>query len=196
MVKNNIIILKLSIKDSDPLIFRTIQVPLNYSLYELHQIIQCSFQWSDSCQYIFRINEDIMIPDYVVGTTLNDVFNSNNNKITYEYDPVDNWVINIDVLGFKNEIHLEDYPNCIDGSNASPLEGTGGVVAFQILCNILKNPDDPGYIQALEVLGEDFFPEHFNEDEINFYLQDEGELNSDYYDDLEDFETFGISEDE
>jgi len=192
-MKNNIDILKLSIEKSVPEIFRIIQVPLNYTLFELHKIIQSCFLWSDSEIFAFNLNGNILNPEYLPGTLLVDVFNDKSNKLTYLYDPKDDWLINIDVQGFFFTDNLSDFPFCSDGQNASPPEGIGGILAYQELCLIINDSGNPKHKSALEILGIEFDPTVFDPEEINYYLLDEGEMNSEFFDEFDDIDGFGIT---
>ncbi len=59
-------------------------------------------------------------------------------KIKYKYDFGDNWLINIEVL--KEENVEDEYPKCIDGKRAGPLEDCGGVWGYYSVLEALNDP--------------------------------------------------------
>jgi len=60
------------------------------------------------------------------------------------------------------------YPICIKGKRACPPEDCGGIWRYEELLAILQDPNHEEYKETLEWVGNDFDPEYFNKDEINF----------------------------
>ncbi len=70
MAYKNIYQFKITLQDISPAIWRRIQVPENYTFWDLHVAIQDSMGWTDSHLHAFRIKnpdtgeiEEIGIPD-------------------------------------------------------------------------------------------------------------------------------------
>ncbi|MBN1848853.1 MAG: DUF1841 family protein [Deltaproteobacteria bacterium] len=167
-----------------PPIWRRIQVPENYSFWDLHVAIQDAMGWSDYHLHAFAIQnpktgkkEEIGIPDdhwegkrILPGweQKIKRYFTLENNKALYSYDFSDDW---------QHEIKLEKiiphkegirYPVCVTGKRACPPEDCGGIFGYEDLLEILSDPDHEEYEDTREWLGNDFNPDHFSVSEIVF----------------------------
>ena len=177
---------KVTLKDIRPPVWRRIQVPENYSFWELHVAILDAMGWLGYHLHAFEIfnpkrgiKEEIGIPDEEWGLAdvemhagwekrISGYFTLENNKALYTYDFGDDWrhAVVLEKILPKNKDAT--YPLCIKGKRACPPEDCGGVWGYQDLLEILSNPDDERYDEMMEWLGGGFDPEHFVIDEIQF----------------------------
>jgi hypothetical protein len=181
---------KISLKNISPPIWRRIQVPENYSFWDLHVAIQNAMGWLDCHLHEFTTIEkdykkiqrigvpDIEMDDFEVLPSwkekINNWFSLDNNKaINYTYDFGDNWEHRVELEKILKRKEGVDYPICITGKRACPPEDCGGVWGYENTINILKNPKKPEYKETLEWLGGDFFPEKFDCSEVFFEDPDE-----------------------
>ncbi len=180
----NVYQFKIILDDIKPPIWRRIQVPENYTFWDLHVAIQDAMGWTDSHLHQFRIaspkpskTKYIGLPDEedfgqetLKGweEAISQWFGFDKNKIMrYDYDFGDNWGHKI----ILEKIFPGDggkYPRCIDGARACPPEDCGGVGGYEDLLNIVKNPKHPEYKDMLEWLGGDFTVEEFDCKEVIF----------------------------
>ena len=92
-------------------------------------------------------------------------------KFIYLYDFGDNWEHTILVEKILPLDEKSHYPICLAGKRSCPPEDCGGPYRYQDLLDIIKDPEDPEYEEALDCLGEDFAPEWFEVEFVNMHLK-------------------------
>jgi len=173
--------IKISLKGIKPQIWRRVLVPTDFSLHQLHLVIQAAMGWENYHLYNFEINgQEFGLPD---EEDLFEMIDSRNVKldslflkgivsnISYIYDFGDNWEHNIKIEKVIPEDPNEFYPKCIAGKRACPPEDCGGVYGYYNLLEILSDPSNEEYEETKEWVGEDFDPEKFDIEEINSMLK-------------------------
>ena len=185
MAYKNVYQFKITMKEIKPAIWRRIQVPENYTFWDLHVAIQDSMGWTDSHLHAFKIinpeieeSEEIGIPDdsefaefpMLAGWEENiaDWFSEENNKANYNYDFGDDWNHYVVLEKILPKEEGVKYPICLDGKRACPPEDCGGVWGYENLLEIIKNPDHEEYEEMMEWLGGGFDPEHFEAGKVKF----------------------------
>lgn len=143
--------LKISLAGVKPAIWRRVQVPDNFSLADLHAVIQLAMGWSDYHFHEFVIDRYTYCPPDDEGgdsgTTLDerryylkdlqlDVLAGFN----YVYDYGDDWLHEIKVEKILPVAEGEPVPVLLAGKRACPPEDIGGVPAFLEILEILANP--------------------------------------------------------
>ena len=151
--------------ESDPLVWRRIVVPADYTFYHLHKAIQGAFGWENS--HLFQFSEsgfsdktvygipgDDIDPDMITidakKTKMSRIFRKEGETYCYIYDYGDAWEHRL-VLE-KKEAKDMAVPWCIDGAGACPPEDVGGIHGYQQMLEVLKKPRHPekaGYIEWL-----------------------------------------------
>lgn len=157
-------------------------VPVDLNLGDLHDIIQISFDWSDSHLHQFygqnrKISygpqNSYMESDHDESTVLlSKLFKKPKDRLSYTYDFGDDWRVGIEV---EDVLKSDDgqLPRCIGGRRMGPLEDSGGPLNWSEMVQELKVevpltmmqdviPEDA----ALEP-GEDFDPAVFSIEGIN-----------------------------
>jgi hypothetical protein len=165
----------------DPPIWRRIQVPENYSFWDLHVAIQDAMGWRDYHLHAFRVvgSEDVIgIPDKEGDDPLEtkpgwklrifDYFNAQCPLAVYEYDFGSSWVHAIRFEGLQDAEAGGTYPKCLDGARHRPPEDCGGVQGYEDLLKTLSDPSDPEHASKLEWVGGSFDSEHFDATAIQF----------------------------
>jgi pRiA4b ORF-3-like protein len=170
---------KVVLKDSNPPIWRRIQVP-DITLGELHQVLQAVMGWEYYHLHQFVIRGDYygalgpedMLWDEEMhneeGTSISQVVKGGRKvRFTYEYDFGDSW---------QHEIVLEKtlepepqvkYPRCIEGERACPPEDCGGVWGYAEFLEAIADPAHEDHDETLQWVGGRFDPEKFSVDEVN-----------------------------
>lgn len=172
---------KLTLAGSKPPIWRRIQIPENYSFWQLHFAIQDSMGWEDYHLHQFtmsnsrtglRIGESAELDDSDMvnerKTKISKYFSTSNNKAMYEYDFGDGWEHQIlleKIIQADNEV---EYPICLAGKRACPPEDCGGIWGYMDLLEIINNPNHPDYEERMEWLGDEFDPEDFKPEDVVF----------------------------
>lgn len=160
------------LEGTKPQVWRRIQVPENYTMWDLHVAIQDAMGWSDCHLHEFRTIEKrpgkvvrIGIPDdYGYGNeamagweqNIDDWFLLEKQPMmNYEYDFGDGWDHKIILEKIIVKTKGTKYPSCIDGKNACPFEDSGGIYGFYNKIDILKNPEHERYDEVKDWMGDE-----------------------------------------
>jgi hypothetical protein len=174
---------KITLEDSKPVIWRRIQVPENYTFWDLHVAIQDAMGWYDCHLHQFEMVDPKQSEQVTIGkpdeefdepiltewkTSIADYFSLKNKKAFYTYDFGDDWRHKI-VLEKIAPIEVEQtYPQCVAGEMACPPEDCGGIYGYQDLIEIMNDPKHEDHESMLEWLGRELEPTAFSIDSIHF----------------------------
>ena len=141
-MENEIVVIRIKLKDAPIPIWRRIHLNPNISLDEFHEIIQIVMGWENYHLYCFRvegkcytITEDLLDDIYYISSdfvTLKEILDSNK-KFIYEYDFGDSWVHEIVFNKYIEPKKDVRYPICASGRGICPPEDIGGVGGYSIL---------------------------------------------------------------
>jgi len=183
MYTNEVYRFKIRLKGIKPMIWRRIEVPSDFTFWELNYAVIDSMGWEGYhfSEFIMKnpasgIKERIVFPDSEMGPSsmsmpekkIADYFTLHNKECSYIYDFGDNWehVIKLE------DIHPADentvYPVCTGGKRACPPEDCGGIGGYYDLLEILEDPDDPEHEEMKGWVGEDFDPQFFDKSRVFF----------------------------
>jgi hypothetical protein len=177
-------VLRVSIADSNPEIWRELSVPDVCTLGDLHMIIQVAFGWGNEHMHLFTVKSSrygMMDGDFGFSdddnvideddVCLYDLKLRTRQKFRYLYDFGDSWEHEITVsktITNKDDEKLEP-PCCLGGERAGPLEDTGGIWGYERLLAILKDPTHKEYEEIHDWL-EDYDAENFDIEDVNNQL--------------------------
>ena len=179
----NVYQLKITLKYIRPPIWRRIQVPGDYTLFDLHDVIQDVFGWFNCHLHEFRIeNSSYSDPELLdefdefgindeSKITIQDLDLKEGGSFVYIYDFGDGWehIILIEkILPYDENKKL---PFCIKGKRACPPEDVGGTWGYQMFLEAINAPENEEHESYLEWIGGEFDPEFFNLESINNILQ-------------------------
>lgn len=175
--------IKVTLKHSDPPIWRRIQVSSNTTLHKFHRILQVVMGWYDSHLHQFIIRGTYYTdPDSY--DDWGEVENKNERPVKlsqvsgmktrfiYEYDFGDGWEHEILIEKILPPQKGMRYPVCLAGKRACPPEDCGGIWGYADLLEAIQNPKHPEHKEMLEWVGGKFDPEAFDLDRINRQLKD------------------------
>ncbi len=174
--------IKVTLCDSQPPIWRRIQVRSDVTLAKLHRILQCVMGWEDAHLHEFVIQGEYYgIPDQDEGEQrkirderkykLGDIVAAERSQFAYNYDFGDYWQ---HVLVIEKTLPPKEgvrYPVCLAGSRACPPEDVGGISGYENFLQAIKNPDHPEHGEYRAWVGSDFDPEALAVDEVNQRLR-------------------------
>jgi hypothetical protein len=111
----------------------------------------------------FRTGDPVPDEDMV---TLREAAPRKGSRMRYEYDFGDSWVHEIVV---EEALPHDGVPHavCVAGERAAPPEDCGGAPRYEVLLEVLVDPDHPEREDWLEWLGDGYDPEAFDKDAIN-----------------------------
>lgn len=155
--------LRITIEETEPLVWRRLVVPLSLTFSEFHLALQSAFGWEDRHLYSFRAADVNGKPRLIVGpdeeaedlgaepasgVVLTDLFDAwtSDALIEYEYDLGDAWTHEIQVIG-PGELAAGELL-CLEGANRGPVEDSGGPHGYRRLVQILGDRTHPEYRDA------------------------------------------------
>ncbi len=164
--------LRVTITDIEPPIWRLVRVPDEYTLHQLHRVLQLVFGWQDYHLYDFRLGERrFEAPDPEAegedstAVRLRDLALTAGSRLTYTYDFGDYWQHEIVVEDIHVPIrHLDEppLPALLGGARAGPHEDSGGSSGYQRMVKALRNRRHPEHRHYREWAGELYDPERFD----------------------------------
>lgn len=166
-------ILHISIAFSEPLIWRRIQVPGEFNLSQLHDLIQQSMGWSDSHVHQFLIGKICYEPT-MKGTALREAKRFDENKylvhsleddmrfmFTYLYGAGEGWEHQIQLEEIIPAGKTPQQPLLLAGEGACPPEVVGDIHEYQALLTALETPGHKHHNRLFELIGHDDFDPGF-----------------------------------
>jgi len=154
---------------SEPMVWRRLLVPEQFSFLRLHHVIQSAFGWEDDHLFQFSpkgygsfplVNipnpeDDFMFRDEkslnAAKTKLFEIFTMPKQKMIYIYDFGDDWKHQVTLEKITEEKLLR--ADCIAGQGACPPKDCGGPWGYENLKQILNDPKDPEHAEMKEWLG-------------------------------------------
>ena len=173
--------LKIVLLNTDPEVWRTIRVPRDIILENLHYVIQRAMGWEDEHLHEFSIGKKrySQPSPNMLGLSkppvnesivrLNGVAKPNA-TFRYQYDFGDCWVHEIKI---EREVLSESSQRlaiCTGGGNACPPEGCGGAYGYRSMLSILSDPQHEEYGERKDWLGDEFDPLRFDLAKANALL--------------------------
>lgn len=135
----DIVELKVILRDIEPPVMRRVQIPGDYSLRRVHDVIQVVMGWYDMHLYEFKLGEKTYGQPDIEGELSFGVriFDDRNIKLekliergvrefTYTYDLGDDWQHDVEVVRTLAPEQGVDYPVLVEWSRACPPEDVGG----------------------------------------------------------------------
>lgn len=177
---------KVTLKDVRPPIWRRIEVPAEYSFWDLHVAIQDSMGWYDCHLHEFKIVNPVTGTIDKIGIPDDDYldekdiplagwespiamyFKEPGDKSDYYYDMGDYWEHQVVWEGIAPRTSGTKYPLCLAGERACPPEDCGGTGGYKKLLRVLRNPSHKEHNSMLEWLGRKYDPEDFSPEKVHF----------------------------
>ena len=173
---------RLSLEGIRPEVWRRVAVPSDFTLAQLHRVIQAAMGWQDYHLHEFIVSGrtyGVPDPDYDIDRDviddrtahLRDLNLSPGTRVAYLYDFGDNWrhIVELeDVLSVGSEAAI---PVCLAGEHATPPEDVGGVSGYEEFLEILADPSHEEHEHMRSWVGRRFDPEYFSNEEANRRLR-------------------------
>jgi hypothetical protein len=148
--------LRITIQDTEPEIWRRLQLPETVTVPEFHRVIQAAFGWENRHLYGIRCSDlrgegrVIVGPDDAAEDTgaepasgvvlfeLLDAQRTGPANFEYEYDFGDAWTHTVEVMG-PAELPAGTL-RCTEGANRGPVEDSGGPYGYRRVIEVLADP--------------------------------------------------------
>jgi len=165
---------KVELLDTSPLIWRQLEVPADYSFWDLHVAIQDAMGWTDTHLHAFEVEgassvQEIGIPDFDADESvvpgwdvgLSEYFESPGDRVIYEYDFGDSWRHSIQLEATASTEPGVEYPRCVVGARKCPPEDCGGPFGFMDFLEAISDPSHGDHDDLLKWCGGSFDAEKF-----------------------------------
>jgi hypothetical protein len=162
--------LKIELAGLEPSIWRRVIIPADYTLNDLHAVVQVVLGWDNEHLHEFQIKRQKYSLDTYYGgldeceAVLREVVKPRS-KFEYIYDLGDCWTHEIVVEARID--HETTTPICVGGKRAGPPEGCGGPWGFANALELLSSGSEDSTSEAMELLGESFDPNAFDLNKAN-----------------------------
>lgn len=171
--------LKIALCDTEPPIWRRVEVPSSITLKALHAVIQAAMGWQNSHLYQFRIGRQTVdgpgfddggfrdAPRLTAGRVrLDDLLAHNLKRFAYVYDMGDNWEHALRIEKVLPADPAAAYPRFVDGAGRCPPEDVGGIPGFYDFLAVLEDHEHPDHEELSAWYGGAFDPEAMDESDI------------------------------
>jgi hypothetical protein len=149
---NEIATVRIELRDTDPVIWRQVEVPTSITLKVLHHIIQAAMGWFDYHLWEFAIDKRRygLPTDEDWGTEprtdaakvrLRDVLRPRKTTIDYLYDFGDCWEHLLTVTNIRTGDPDLSYPRYIAGERNAPPEDCDGILGFYETLDAAADPN-------------------------------------------------------
>jgi len=171
--------------ETDPVVWRRIEVPARYSFWDLHVAIQDAMGWLDYHLHEFQVVhpktrnlERIGIPDdefideepclagWEVGVS--EYVDRHVPPMLYSYDFGDEWRHTVFYEGTWSAEDDATYPRCVAGARRCPPEDCGGTEGFRDFLAAVADRRHPEHAGMLRWVGGSFGPEAFDPATVRF----------------------------
>jgi hypothetical protein len=169
--------LHIALADSDPLIWRRVDLPIDSSLKMLHDVIQGAMGWLDYHLWEFEAGDKrygLPDPDWpddslsaAKNTKLKTLIDHGVQRLDYIYDMGDSWEHFITIEAVEAGQPAVKYPRYVDGARRAPPEDVGGIPGFEAFLEAIADAKHPEHREAIEwhhgCYGEAFNPNTIDE---------------------------------
>jgi hypothetical protein len=171
--------MKVTLKDIEPSIWRSVLVPGGITLHKFHKILQVVMGWQGYHLYSFTVGESLYgIPDPDYAPEFKDSLRvklqkviSEKMKFVYVYDFGDNWEHEIQVEQILKANKGDFHPVCLGGKRACPPEDVGGACGYEDFLEAFSDPSHEEYEHMHAWAGDGFDPERFDLQTVNEKLR-------------------------
>ncbi len=176
--------LSIQLAKIEPAIWRRIVVPGQWTLRQLHQVLQVTMGWTHSHLHQFIVPSKNGSTYYGEPSPEDDYFHKDDRRVRlaqiapkegatflYEYDFGDCWKHEITVEHIESPPEDEPpYPWCLDGQRACPPEDSGGVSGYTHFLEAWRDRNHPDHQDMRQWVGKHYQPELFSVQQVNAAL--------------------------
>jgi len=173
---SDVVRLKITLMDTEPAIWRRVEVPAAITLKELHAIIQAAMGWENYHLYQFQVGHQTINGPGMDGGSfsdrkkisagrvqLSDLVTGKIKRFDYLYDMGDGWEHELLVEKLMPADPAADYPRFIDGAGQCPPEDVGGLPGFYNFLEALEDTEHPDHEELTDRYGGPFDPSDLDE---------------------------------
>jgi len=169
--------LHIALADTDPSIWRRVEVPVDANLKMLHDVIQSAMGWFDYHLWEFEVGDKrygLPDPDWpddalsaAKNTRLNTLIDRGVRQILYTYDMGENGEHIVTLEAIEDGEARTKYPRYVEGEHRAPPEDCGGTPGFKVFLDAVTDPSHSEHEDVTEwhqdCCGEPFDPDEIDE---------------------------------
>jgi len=163
-IGDEICTLRIELADTEPRIWRELEVPTSVTLKTLHQIVQAAMGWGNYHLWEFKLGRQRFAtphagdwgsekPRDAGKVQLHELLSPSRTQIDYLYDFGDDWLHHLTVSRIRPAEAGVAYPRYIGGERNAPPEDCGGTPGFYNKLDILADQGHPDHEDIVEWLG-------------------------------------------
>lgn len=162
---------RVGLVDSEPEIWRRLELRPSLTLGQVHQILQAAFGWEDAHLHRFT-DSDPFTPLRPVGgnipepsqwlpadwceeptdldeedCSLDELLTRGSGTAFYEYDSGDSWLHRMELVSRRPAGEETLSARLTDGARRGPLEDSGGLPGYEHIMDALADPTHPDHIE-------------------------------------------------
>ena len=160
---NQVGTIRIVLQDTDPPIWREVEVPTSITLKVLHDIVQITMGWLDQHLWEFKIDGrtyglpmdedwDAAPRTEAIKVRLRDVLKPWKTTIDYMYDFGDSWEHRLTITKVRPGQPGVSYPHYVGGEWDCPPEDCGGIPGYYNMLDALADPGHPAHAEIAEYL--------------------------------------------
>ena len=183
---NQVLRFRVTLNEIRPEVWREIEVPIDYTFWDLHVALQDAIGWQDSHLHLFRVAipgvaepVEIGIPDPELSaqdseclpgwlTPVRGLLRNVGDRATYLYDFGDGWEHDLVLEDLVPRVRGGRYPRCTAGERACPPEDCGGPGGYERLLEIIADPKHEEHEEMTAWLGRPWDAEAFDPAQVHF----------------------------
>ncbi|HLP29519.1 MAG TPA: plasmid pRiA4b ORF-3 family protein [Candidatus Didemnitutus sp.] len=154
LTASHIAILRISLNNIEPEIWRVFTVPAKIDLAELHLVLQHVMGWKNVHPHEWEVDEK--------GGSLRKVAASLGDTFNYSYDPKEKWDHTVEVVATGPLSTFLQPFKVLDGEGACPPEDVGGAKGFEKFCAVMADTKHPKYAEQRAWYGGTFYRDAYN----------------------------------
>ena len=175
---------RIELEETDPLVWRELDLPLSTTLAALHDIIQVVMRWTDSHLHEFVVGEKVYGvpgPDDEMyerkvykakALRLGTLIDRGVREFLYIYDFGDDWRHRITIEDVRQGDPGAEYPHFVAGERRAPPEDVGGTTGFEEFLEAMADPEHEDHERMLEWYGKRFDPDDIDERHVRMIIED------------------------
>jgi hypothetical protein len=177
--------IRVELKYTQPKVWRRVEVPLSFTLWDMNDVIQAIFDWDGDHLWGFELGRRDLTklgmmrhwgwgPEEAEDVQIKTLVDWGVKKFSYTYDYGDSWEHLLTIMRVLDANPRIKYPNLVAGANFAPMEDMGGIWGYYKFVEAAGDPNHPDRKDLEEQYGEscmnDFDPERFDKERADSRL--------------------------
>lgn len=171
-----VLVVRVGLVDSEPEIWRQLELRASLTLVTVHRILQVAFGWKDAHLHRFTDRDPLALLRPIDGEipvarqwrpaewceeptdlaeencSLHQLLMKGSGTAFYEYDFGDSWLHRIELVSRRPAGEYTPPARLTGGARRGPLEDSGGLPGYESIMDPLSNPTHPDHAEYTELV--------------------------------------------